>query len=127
MGEYALHIQCPWRVSGRTGVIVGSAVTGLAPDPSTPEWLFDAGKVRETLAGVRMSAWIQQFAARPLVVARVDVDQCGGFSLQLSEGFALEVLPTASAREEDPRELWRLLRPGEKSRHFVITDSGVER
>jgi hypothetical protein len=118
-GEYAVHVQCPWRVSSRQGIVVGSADIFRPADRSTPGWDFDPSNPGNAAADLELRRWIGMFESRPLVIAAVDVDPCGGFRLRLSEGFIFEVFPDSS-ESGDEVEHWRLLKPAEETRHFVL-------
>jgi hypothetical protein len=97
----------------------------LPSHPGIPEWEFDPDRPGNALADSRLKAWITAYAARPLVVARISADRCGGFCLFLSEGFTFEVFPAAAAGEHEEREQWRLLRPGVDEQHVVVDDRGI--
>jgi hypothetical protein len=123
-GEYALHVQCPWRISGRTAIVVGAGDMYRCADPNVPEWAFDPGHPGNAVADVRLRQWIAAFAHRPLAVLGVDADRSGGFVLRLSEGFAVEVFPDSS-EAGDEAEYWRLLKPGDDTPHFVMRGPGA--
>jgi hypothetical protein len=118
-GEYALHLQCPWRVSGPNGVVTGSADMFVPSDPDMPAWAFDAECPGNALADFALGRWIDCYVRQPLVVIGIDVDRCGGFCLALSEGFAFEAFPNSRADGAES-EYWRLLKPAEETRHFVM-------
>jgi hypothetical protein len=117
-GEYALHVQCPWRVSSRSGIVTGSADM-FVPGPDTPEWNFDAGRPGDAVADLELRRWIDSYVDRPLVVVGIDMDRCGGFCVNLSEGFAFEAFPNSSGSDNES-EQWRLLKPGQDTPHFVM-------
>lgn len=119
-GDYALHIQCPWRISGRDGIVTGAADMFAPADPNLPEWEFDADRPGTSIADRELRRWIDSYAHRPLAVVGIEVDRCGGFVLKLSEGFAFEVFPDAVGTDPEHGEHWRLLQPGRETRHFVM-------
>jgi len=118
-GEYAIHVQCPWRVSDKNAIVVGAADMFECADSSIPEWAFDPLRPGNAVADAKLRQWIDEYRHRPLVVLGTEVDRCGGFVLRLSEGVAFEVFPDTSA-SGDESEYWRLLRPGDDSPHFVV-------
>jgi hypothetical protein len=127
LGEYALHLQCPWRVSGATGVLTGSSDLFVPADPMADEGMFRWDKPGDAVVDLLVRRWVSAHAAKPLVVERVSVDRCGGFALSLSQEFAIEVFPDASAEPHDVREQWRLFRTeGDDERHFVWLNHGIE-
>ena len=125
-GEYALHIQCPWRVSGAAGVLAGSSDIYVPADPEMDETDFRWDEPGNALGDERLSRWIGALETAPLVVQTVRVDRCGGFTLELPDEFAFEVFPDATSAPHDIREQWRLLRPGEDTPHVVLLNQGIE-
>jgi hypothetical protein len=122
VGEFALHVQCPWRIVGPTGLVVGSEDRKY-PDDENADWEeFDANGPSRCEA--RMNEWLEEYAEAPLKVKRVESDHIGGFRLLLEHGFVLEVFPANSLRGEHS-EHWRFFRPSSEG-HFVLTGHGVE-
>jgi hypothetical protein len=122
VGEYALHIQCPWRIVGPEGVIVGPEDRSY-PEDEDADWTdFDSdGRSR---CEARMEAWLSGYSATPLKVQRVEADSVGGFKTFLQHGFVLEAFPADSLRGEYS-EHWRLFGPSNEG-HFVVTGYGVQ-
>ena len=123
-GELALHLQCPWRISGPDGIVTGSGDMFVCADPGVPVSAFDPGRPGNAVADVRLRAWIGSHAGRPLVVVVADTDRFGGFHLGLSGGFGLAAFPNRAGGTEDA-EHWRLFRPGDDSPHFVARGRGA--
>jgi len=121
--EYALHIQCAWRICGPTGIVVGSNDFNhrSGPDPfDTPDdWNRDVANANRRDQQIR--AWL---AGVPYVVERASADVVGGFSMAFARGFTLDVFPDDSL-DGEYSEHWRLLRPGDTSSHFVVSGSGI--
>jgi hypothetical protein len=123
VGEYALHIQCPWRIVSPDGIIVASEDRKY-PEEETANWQeFDSDSPSRCEA--RMAVWLREHSSAPLRVERVECDRVGGFRLFLQLGFVLEVFPASSLRGEYS-EYWRLFRPSMEASHFVVTGYGVE-
>jgi hypothetical protein len=122
VGEYALHIQCPWRIVSPDGIIVGSEDRNYPEDENADWEEFDSDGPSRCEA--RMVAWLKEYSAAPLRAQRVEADAVGGFKLLLQRGFVLEAFPADSLRGEYS-ERWRLFRPSEEG-HFVVTGYGVE-
>ena len=125
-GEYALHLQCAWRISGPTGVVVGSQDVQLPADPGTALDSFAWDVPGRSLSDKLLRGWFDGNASSPLVVESIAVDRCGGFVLHLGRDFALEVFPHAGAASDEGHEQWRLLRPGVDVPHFVVGNTGVK-
>jgi hypothetical protein len=117
-GEYALHIQCPWRASSAAGIIVGSGDLFRSTDGSE----LESDEPGASLADALLQRWL---ADHSLSVTAVAVDKCGGFTLRLTNGFSFETFPDA-APSRSSREHWRLLSPGRSVPHFVLLDTGLE-
>ncbi|MGN6107433.1 MAG: hypothetical protein ACTHU0_20150 [Kofleriaceae bacterium] len=125
VGDYALHVQCAWRIRGPHGLVVGSRDRYYRPGPAPLSdeddgWHWDAPGANR--CDERIGAWIQ---ARSYRVERVSADATGGIVLVLAGGFALEVFPDDSLCGESC-EHWRLLRPNEESDHFVVGNNGID-
>jgi hypothetical protein len=115
VGEYALHLQCPWRLEGEKGIITGSADLYL---PSAEgEWrdeLFDWHKgvslqervLCELLKGYDQNTKQIVNATNLFTVEDFQADSAGGFNLALSGSYLLSVFPDGTRNEA-----WRLFRP----------------
>lgn len=99
VGEWALHIQ-HWEIAG-WGVRINN--------DSPAEQRASAG---EALGDARE-------------VERVSADASGGLRLTLTGSFLVTALPRAGVAWWAEGEYWRLMRPGDTSRHFVVTDQGI--
>lgn len=123
VGEYALHVQCAWRIVDSERIIVASRdvyepAGELADEPANFDWdVHGANRCDE-----RVSALLAMHDQRPLHVTTVTADVYGGFQLFLSEGYALQVFPNDSC----PGERWRLFKPDTDDDHFVVTGKGIE-
>jgi hypothetical protein len=124
VGEFAVHTQCAWRIAGPQAIIVASRdrlkPRGNLGDVSDE---FDPNEPGATLCDERMDALFAQPGADSLVVERIIVGEWGDFSLRLRGGFTLDVFPDDSLAEEH----WRVFRPYNDSRHFVLKGSGIEK
>jgi hypothetical protein len=117
-----LHIQCPWRIVGPDGIIVGSEDRNYPEDENADWEEFDSDGPSRCEA--RMAAWLKEYSTPPLRAERVEADCVGGFKLFFQRGFVLEAFPANSLRGEYS-ERWRLFRPSEEG-HFVVTGYGVQ-
>jgi hypothetical protein len=129
VGEYALHVQCPWRLEGKTGIITGSGDLYVPYEKSEEqEESFDWEEggslqdrvLRELLRGYDENTKQIVNSTNLLVVEDIHADSAGGFCLTLSGGYRFAVFPNGTRSEA-----WRLFRPsrdGHKSneKHFVV-------
>jgi len=131
VGEYALHVQCPWRIERECD---GQIITGSGDlcepcdenDQRNESFNLERGNslqeqiLRGLLQGYDERTRQIVNSANLLVVNAVEADSFGGFRLELSGGFQFIAFPNASRGEA-----WRLFRPtadGERlaERHFVV-------
>jgi len=138
LSEWALHIQCTWRIVGALGIVVGlgDLYKPAVGDPDLDPDDYDYEGPVPNRRDVRLATLFEARQSSPLMVASCTADEVGGFRLMLSDGFRLEVFPCDS--DESPEnEHWRLFRfkgaandhwqgfrPPSKA-HFVVTGSGV--
>jgi hypothetical protein len=131
VGEYALHVQCPWRMEGPDGIITGRCDLWEPAEPSTAidrdGWDYEAD---ENLQDRRLSVLLggydpatRSFVNRTahLVVEDVRADGYGGAAIRFSGGYQLVLFP-AGTRGED----WRVFRPGTDEPHFVVVGGSIE-
>ena len=118
VGEFALHIHCPWRVEGPDGIVTGRSDLWEPAEESDPDRSWDYEK-SPNLQDVRIDAWLSG-GASPVVVA-VDADDFGGAAILFDHGSMIRLFP-AGTRGED----WRLFAPGTDAEHFVLTGGKVE-
>lgn len=131
VGDYALHIQCPWRLEGPHGIVTGRLdlwdAAEDSPDTDWESWDYDKNEnLQDKLMGEFLKGYDPQTrsfvnATGQLVVETVMSDACGGATIVLSGGFRLVLFP-AGTRGED----WRIFQPGIDESHFVISGGRVE-
>lgn len=112
VGEYALHLQCPWRLTQREKLVTGRGDI-FERRGEAKSVLFDSRVRKVPLRRLR------------LIVAAVEADAFGGFRLGFSRGWRLEAFPMESMRSPDS-EWWRMFIPSGDSRHFVVTSAGIQ-
>ncbi len=122
VGQYALHVQCPWRICGAEGIVTGLMdyyePTEIDGERSLEDWRC-GNLQRVRLGGLLRSfdestrSWVN--GTGQLVVEEVLADDFGGFELILSGGFRLKILPCGSRGED-----WRFFVPGSEDDHLVI-------
>jgi hypothetical protein len=122
VGDYALHVQCPWRLEGAGGIVTGRSDLWEPADGSESEgWDYDRGesvqdrRLADLLSGRDADSRTAVNRTDHLAVEAVQTDDCGGVTLMLSGGYRLALFP-AGSRGED----WRLFRPGTAGPHFVV-------
>jgi len=127
VGQYALHVQCPWRLIGPHTVLTGSSDRLLPPssdvkmDPNDPR----AG----SLQNVRLAAWLGGYdeatkshvnAAGGLIVMSASADQYGSADIVFPGEVRLQLFPDGSVDED-----WRFFNTESEASHFVIEGGRV--
>jgi hypothetical protein len=124
VGEYALHIQCPWRLENETGIVTGSGDLYRPFDEKREldndfDWEHHDNlqdhQLRQVLNGYDERTGQIINSTSHLVATSVEADLTGGFWLKLSGGYRLAVFPTGTRDEA-----WRIFRPGSEENHFVV-------
>jgi hypothetical protein len=121
VGDFALHIQCPWRIEGPNGIVTGRldlwepVEEDIKIDYET--WDYDESP---NLQDFRLDQLLAQNGLS-LVVQSVDTDEFGGANITFDHGFVLRLFP-AGTRGED----WRLFEPKTDNPHFVIVEGKIE-
>ena len=119
--EYALHIQCSWRITDSKSVVVGSQdryIPSGDPDQEVDDFEWDvkgANRCDERVAQLLNNE-------KSLIVTEIEVGSVGSFRLTLNDEYVLEVFPNNSLDDE----YWRLFESDAESEHFVVTGIGVE-
>lgn len=100
LSEFALHVQCPFRVSGGRRVLVGSEDIGVAreSEPGDGKTLFDVN-------AVRLDAILTE--RRP-VVLEASVSEFGDIRLEVESSIVISVFPVTARKVES----WRIFRRG---------------
>lgn len=104
--RYALHVQCPFRLLRNGRVLVGS--DDLWVEAKNPSAVRSSEGQEETYYDLVVSRIVRGTKESPLIVRSIRTSGCGDLALDLSDGVAIEVVPT-SAR---PSEAWRFLERG---------------
>ena len=125
VGDYALHVQCAWRIAGPKGIVVGSTDRFYAAGDN-PYYKLDEvdweDRPGENRSDEHRTAFFEERKDSPLIVQEVWADSVGSIALALSDGYTLEVFPHNSLE----REHWRLFQPATDEPHFVVTGAGIE-
>ncbi len=131
IGEYALHVQCPWRIEGPQGIVTGRSdlwePTEADADFDWDSWDYEKdGNLQDKLIGSLLGEYDPQTKSyitnsNKFVVEDVQVDRYGGVSIALSGGYRIAIFP-AGSRAED----WRIFCPESDAPHFVVVGGRIE-
>jgi hypothetical protein len=132
VGEFALHVQCPWRIDSPDKIITGRGDLFRIAETGEP---FDSDdntcyKFGMSLQDKKIGDLLQDFdpiigsyanVTKSLIVEAVDADNFGGVIIYLFGGYRLVLFPSGSVGED-----WRLLQPGTSEKHVVVSGSLIE-
>jgi len=130
VGEWALHIQCPWRIEGPQGIVTGRSdlwkPAVIHGDVDWDSWDYEKGNLQDKrifdlLGGLDPEPRSYSNTTGSLIVESVTADDFGGAAIHLSGGYRLVLFPAGSEGED-----WRVFRPATGEPHFVISGGTVE-
>lgn len=130
VGEYCLHVQCPWRIEAGDEIFTGRWdlwSAGVATDDlDWDAWDYEDGNLQDRrlaslLGKLDHNSKFGLSHDEPLVVDDVDCDKLGGITISLSGGYVIRVFPCGT-RSED----WRIFQPATDNPHFVIAGGAIE-
>jgi hypothetical protein len=124
VGEYALHVECAWRVRHGEEIVVARRDLYYPADyqhesgdnPPSFDWDKDPNRLE------KLFRLFFENGARSFMVLGARAAEAGGLNLALCDGFYLELFPDYSFGDE----YWRLFRPSAEEPHFVVTGRGIE-
>ena len=119
VGEFALHIQCPWRMTRNENLIVGSGDLCCPPDGSDPQTDFDWDVAMGNRCDVILGRLF--YEKGHLVIESVELQPAGILQMLLTDSIRLELFPDASA----DREHWRLFEPYTERPHTIAKGTFV--
>ncbi len=123
LGEFAFHVQCAWRITDATKIIVASRDRWYPNEDSqiVPED-FDWSKYGNR-RDKRMEEFLQKYAINEsLIVKAVQADDIGTVKIELANGFGFDIFPDDSFTEE----YWRFFKTKSEDEHFVVTGDGIK-
>jgi hypothetical protein len=141
VGQYALHIQCPWRLVvaqcawrvSTKNLIVTGAGDWWEPAERSDNFDWDEWNEHRVIPSLQQKELAELFEeyddatkswiniSDELVVQEVESDDYGGLDIHLSGGYRLQAFPEGKSGEQ-----WRLFQPSDKAPHFVM-ENGILR
>jgi hypothetical protein len=106
VGDWALHVQCPWRITQPPTILVARGDCYYEASSGEPYDWATAGESRFDRYALSLN---KEFKFSPPLVKAVDVDVVGGFSLRFNSAYIFEVFPDKSSDSDS--EHWRLFQP----------------
>lgn len=121
--QWALHIQCPWRIEAGSAILTGSsdwyepadlsAETEDDWDPAEGGSLQEA-RLRELFKDHDLSKRTISNKTPSLVCTEFEVEAKGDTMIRLTGGYILRLFPAASRGEH-----WRIFKKGDTSTHVI--------
>ncbi|MFO0330374.1 MAG: hypothetical protein ACK514_03420 [Bacteroidota bacterium] len=120
IGEFALHLQCPWRIVNGQKILIGSCdVYEQADQNAKYDPNFEWDKADVNLRDKKIKELIEK---EILTLEKVETDDLGGFELVFNNNFSLSTFPSISLEFE----YWRLLdNRSTPNKHFVVGGDGI--
>lgn len=123
IGEFALHLQCPWRLTNEKEIIVGSSDLYQRADESTKyEDDYDYLKFNANLRDVKLDKFIND---KSIKVISAKADKFGGLEICFDNNTILTTFPDLASKADN--EIWRLIDfRNENSKHLESWTTGYE-
>lgn len=125
VGEYALHLQCVWRIVEGEQVVIGQRDLYYPPGPGREMPEVPRSFHWDVQGGNRLDQLLKElfdYSGRELIVERVEVGRAAAIDIVFANAMVLEVFPNDSFDGEH----WRLFKPYLDEPHFVVTGAGVQ-
>ena len=90
VGEWALHLQCPWRFVRSGSIVLGSADFYYYPDSDEP---YDSDRGGEALFDRRANQFNRVLETGAFCVSAISCGPCGAFQLEFGSAFHFAVFP----------------------------------
>lgn len=123
IGEFALHLQCPWRLTNENEIIVGNGdLYQQADEKAAYDENYDYLKFNANLRDVKLDKLIKD---KSIKIISAKADKFGGLKICFDNNIILTVFPDLASKADN--ENWRLIdfRNGE-SKHLVSWTTGYE-
>jgi hypothetical protein len=120
VGDYALHVQCAWRIIQGDRIVVASRDIYCMPEEIDEPILEDFDWQKGNRFD-RIAEELFQNESREFMVQGVCAGSAGSLTVLLEDGYALEVFPNDS----ESREHWRFLGPYVDKPHLVFSGKGL--
>jgi hypothetical protein len=89
VGDYALHVQCPWRIRLRNSIVVGRGDIFCTPEetnePTPADFDWQKGNRFD-----RLVLKLFQNESRQFMVQAVEAGDAGSLAIELEDGYKLE-------------------------------------
>lgn len=123
IGEFGLHIQCPWRLTNDKGIIVGSSDLYEQIDESAE---YDENFNYDIIGGNLRDYKFRKFIAESNnIVNKINADIFGGLQIGFDSDVILTIFPVTSSKADV--EYWRLIDNRDATKkHYISSSQGYE-
>ena len=121
LAQYALHVQCSFRVLYSDQVILENLDMFEPNSALARSENFRWEKPGETLYDEKVETILTSSTQNGIVTA-LQVSSQSDLSIRLSSGYVIEIFNNLSANEE----VWRFFEPGTEKPHLVVTGQGAQ-
>lgn len=115
VGEWALHLQCPWRFIRNGQVVLGSSDFYYRAEDGEA---MDRDSAADSLFSVKASRLDRYLSSEVVKIVDIHFSGAGAFELRMGDGLVFSAMPTESPEVSDA-ERWRLFQPSTDFPHFV--------
>jgi hypothetical protein len=123
VADFAIHIQCPWRIESQTHLVTGNDDLWWSTlgNHEPKGWSYKDG---DSVLDTRMSELLEGYDPRTqswinitdlLVVEEISLNNFGDLTVHLSGGYRLHLFITGTTGET-----WRVFRPSFDEPHLVV-------
>jgi hypothetical protein len=119
VGDYALHIECPWRITRGDKIITGRGDVFCTPEESEEPTAIDFDWQRGNRFD-RVVAALFEHETHRFTVHSVQASKAGTLVIVLEDGYDLDVFP----HDSESGEHWRFFKPYSEEPHLVFTGTG---
>ena len=114
VGQLALHVNVPWRISDRSMIVIGNRDLYFHANGDC----YDSEQGGDSRFHLFANSYNAQTPSSRLIVQSAATDHAGGLQLQLSDGYRFEAFPNV-AHNSPGFEFWRLFAPWADGPHLV--------
>ena len=123
VGEFALHLQCPWRLTNENEIIVGNGdLYQQAEETAEYNENYDYFEFNANLRDVKLDKLIKD---KTITIISAQADKFGGLEICFDNNITLTVFPDITSKADN--ENWRLIDfRNENSKHLESWTTGYE-
>ena len=117
--HWTLQIQCPWRISQGTRIVIAYRDFFYSDVP-----LSNVAVVNKSKSNLVLETLCAEFETTPPRATFIESDDSGRFSVRLGSEYCLEVFTEEST---ESGKYWRIFEPGIMGKSFVFPPSDAAR